>query len=35
MPDRCRLCTANDREALVEHVAAALWESRRQGTLDD
>lgn len=32
---RCRLCTANDHAALVEHLAAALWEGRRHGTLDD
>jgi hypothetical protein len=32
---RCRLCTSNDREALIEHVAEHLWESRRNGTLDD
>jgi len=31
----CRLCTANDEEALVESLAADLWESRRHGTLDD
>ena len=35
MTDRCRLCTVNDRDALIEHVAAELWESRRHGTLDD
>ena len=32
---RCGLCTANDREALYHHVAAAMWERRRHGTLDD
>ncbi|WP_138983992.1 hypothetical protein [Sphingomonas elodea] len=32
---RCRICTANDREALVEDLARALWDSRRSGTLDD
>lgn len=26
----CRLCTTNDREALVEHLAAKLWDSRMQ-----
>ncbi len=31
----CRLCTANDEDALVETLAADLWESRRHGTLDD
>ena len=35
MSHRCRLCTANDREALRDHVAAVMWESRRHGTLDD
>lgn len=35
MGDRCRVCTTNDREALIEQVAADLWESRRHGTLDD
>ena len=25
---RCRLCTANDEAALIEEVAAALWQSR-------
>ncbi len=32
---RCRLCTANDLDALREEMAEALWESRRHGTLDD
>ena len=32
---RCRLCTANDMDAVVEHLAEQLWESRRHGTLDD
>jgi hypothetical protein len=35
MTHRCRICTANDRDALIEHVAEQLWESRRHGTLDD
>lgn len=35
MPDhRCRLCTANDREALIEHLAEQFWESQRGG-MDD
>lgn len=29
MPERCRLCTSNDREGLVEQLAADLW-SRHQ-----
>ena len=32
---RCRLCTVNDHDALVEHLAEQLWESHRHGTLDD
>lgn len=32
---RCRICTANDREALIDDLARALWDSRRSGTLDD
>ena len=32
---RCRLCTANDVEGMIEDVAAELWEHRRHGTLDD
>lgn len=37
MPDshRCRLCTANDHEALVHELATRLWESRRHGSPDD
>ena len=35
MPNRCRLCTTNDREALIEELAAEMWGSRRRGTLDD
>lgn len=35
MTHRCRLCTSNDPDGLIEHLAAALWESRRHGTLDD
>jgi hypothetical protein len=31
----CRICTANDPEALVERLAANLWETQRHGTLDD
>lgn len=32
---RCRLCSANDLDGLVEQLAEDLWESRRYGTLDD
>ena len=35
MATRCLLCTSNDRETLIEQLAADLWESRRHGTLDD
>lgn len=28
---RCRLCTANDRQTLIDSVAEDLWESRRHG----
>ncbi|CAN5773137.1 hypothetical protein BH11PSE6_BH11PSE6_01650 [soil metagenome] len=37
MPDhgRCRICTANDIDAVIEQLAEDLWESRRGGTLDD
>ena len=27
MAERCRLCTSNDDEAVIEHVAAYMWES--------
>jgi hypothetical protein len=30
MADRCRLCTSNDNETLIEHVAAYMWESRME-----
>lgn len=32
---RCRICTSNDEDALVDHIAGAIWESRRHGSLDD
>ena len=31
---RCRLCTTNDRPALVEELAAEMWESRRDREID-
>lgn len=34
-PHRCRLCSANDLDGVIEQLAADLWESRRYGTLDD
>lgn len=32
---RCRLCTAHNHEALINDMAARLWESRRHGSPDD
>lgn len=29
MSGRCRLCTANDKEALIEELAAEMWNLRR------
>jgi hypothetical protein len=34
MPDRCRLCTTNDREGLAEQLAAEMYESRRDREVD-
>ena len=34
MANRCRLCTNNDREALVEELAARMWESQRDRAID-
>jgi hypothetical protein len=31
---RCRLCSVNDREALVEELAEKMWESRRDREID-
>lgn len=31
---RCRLCTANDVDALVEEMADALWERTRDPAVD-
>jgi ATP-binding cassette subfamily C protein len=31
---RCRLCMSNDEDAVVEHIAGFMWESRRN-RLDD
>jgi hypothetical protein len=28
MSARCRLCRSNDEDAVIEHVAAYIWESR-------
>ena len=35
MAHRCRLCTANDVDGVIEHVAARLWESRDERPWDD
>lgn len=34
MAERCRLCTANDREALVDEIAERMWDSRRDYEFD-
>ena len=26
---RCRLCTSNDEQGLIEHLAKAMWDSRQ------
>jgi len=31
----CRLCGANDVEAVIEKLAEDLWESRRHGSMED
>ncbi|GGB21621.1 hypothetical protein GCM10011380_09020 [Sphingomonas metalli] len=31
----CRICTTNDHESLREKIAGDLWESRRNGHLED
>lgn len=31
---RCRLCTTNDRDALIEELAARMWERRRDREID-
>jgi hypothetical protein len=32
---RCRICTANDREALIEDMARAMWDSQESTNPDD
>jgi len=34
MAGRCRLCTSNDDDAVIEHVAAYMWESRMERVED-
>lgn len=31
---RCRLCTTNDREGLIEQLAEEMWESRLDREMD-
>lgn len=31
---RCRLCTSNDDQAVIEHLAKAMWDSR-QGEFEE
>jgi len=33
MSERCRLCSANDRDAMIEDLAAELW-MRHRGRTD-
>lgn len=33
MIDRCRACTSNDVDALVDEIAERLYEVRREGVL--
>jgi hypothetical protein len=35
LADRCRLCTANDRDALIDQVAERMWERQRHGSPSD
>ena len=30
MAGRCRLCTSNDQDAVIEHLAAFMWDSRME-----
>jgi hypothetical protein len=34
-PHRCRLCTANDLDSVIEDVAREVWESRRRAEFND
>ena len=34
MSARCRLCTSNNEDAVIEHVAAFTWESRMERVED-
>ena len=35
MAERCRICTANDAAGVIEEVAEAVWESRRDMEMGD
>lgn len=34
MPERCRLCTANNLDALADELAERMWNSRRDREVD-
>lgn len=34
MAERCRLCTANDLDALADELAERMWNSRRDREVD-
>jgi hypothetical protein len=34
MTGQCRLCTSNDENAMIEHVAAYIWETRMERVED-
>jgi DNA-directed RNA polymerase len=35
MNARCRICSANDRAALIEEIAAEIWDSSRDPEIDN
>lgn len=34
MSSRCRICTTNDHEGLVEELSERIWENRRDRDID-
>jgi len=32
---RCRICSANDEDALIEDVARAMWDTQKSSNPDD
>jgi hypothetical protein len=32
---RCRICSANDRESLINEMAAEMWNTQRSSNKDD